>query len=81
MSKLTFLNRRFVFTLLAVMMVVTLAAPALVTRAADPTDAAGLIQSISSVTTAFPILTIIVTAVAIAGVAMYLVRRAKSVAR
>lgn len=77
-----FANRRFLFAALALMLaVLAVVTPSLVSKAADPTDAAGVITATSGVLTAFPILTIVVTAFAIAGVALYMVRRGKGAAR
>lgn len=71
-------NLALVGLALAVVAVVT---PGLVSRAADPTDAAGVLSGITPIFTAFPILTIAVTALAIAGVAMFLVKRGAKATR
>lgn len=73
--------RRFLPLFVVALVAVALVTPSLVSFAADPTDAAGVITAISGVMTAFPILTIAVTAFAIAGVAMYLVKRGARAAR
>lgn len=75
------LMRRHLVLIGALLAVVATVTPGIVSRAADPTDAAGVLTAVSGVFTAFPILTVAVTVFAIAGVAMYLVRRGAKVTR
>lgn len=73
--------RRVSLMLAVLALVLFVGVPSLVTRAADPTDAAGVFTAMTAVLDAFPILNTLIVAVAIAAIALFIVARARRSAK